>query len=99
MPQSPRKQKAVVSGLAKRFCVDLRNEMKASISPEKSNSISSEVKDALRDLYLRADISYTMSGLKDEMTVRTNGKKRTTSKTLSYHVFARSICSVRQNTP
>ena len=75
LPQSPRKRKAVVRGLTKRFCVDLHNEMEASMSAEKSKGISSEVKDAVRNFYLRSDISYTMPGLKDEMTVWINGKK------------------------
>ena len=53
----------------------LDNEMEASISPEKSNGISNEVKNAVRNFYFRFDISYTMPGLKDEMTVWTDGKK------------------------
>jgi hypothetical protein len=40
-----------------------------------NNGLAEEVQNAVRAFYFRSDISYTMPGLKDEMTVWTNGKK------------------------
>lgn len=76
LPQSPRKRQAVVSGLAKRFGVDLEKEMEASLTTTSGNTgLAEEVQNAVRAFYFRSDVSYTMPGLKDEMTVWTNGKK------------------------
>ncbi len=97
LPQLPRKRKAVVSGLAKRFCVDLHNEMEASILPEKSNGISKEGKNAVCNFYFCSDISYTMPGLKDEMTVWTNGKKERLQKHY-FTMFLREAFSVFDET-
>ena len=72
LPQSPRKRKAVVSGLARRFAVDIKDKLETSMS---RNSLSNELQDLVTSYYFRPDVSYTMPGLKDEMTVWKNGKK------------------------
>lgn len=73
LPQSPRKRKAVVSGLARRFAVDMEDKLETSMS--RRNSLSNELQDIVTSYYFRSDVSYTMPGLKDEMTVWENGKK------------------------
>lgn len=61
LPQSPRKRKAVISGLAKRFCINLEKEMEASLSTARGNNgLSEEVHNALRTFYFCSDISYMM---------------------------------------
>ena len=81
LPQSPRKRQAVVSGLAKRFGVDMEKEMEASLSTSGNNGLAEEVQNAVRAFYFRY-ISYTMPGLKDEMTVWTNQSCKTCSNFL-----------------
>ncbi|XP_048583778.1 uncharacterized protein LOC125563079 [Nematostella vectensis] len=74
LPQSPRKRQVVVSGLAKRFAINVEKEMEASLSGG-GNALSDEVRSTVLHFFFRSDVSYTMPGLKDEMTIWKNGKK------------------------
>ena len=75
LPQSPRKRKAVVRGLAKRFAVNVEKELESNLSTN-GNALSEEVTSTVSSFFFRSDVSYTMPGLKDEMTVWKNGKKQ-----------------------
>ena len=72
--QSPRKKKAVVSGLAKEVGLHLQNEYEKQTH---GNTISEELKAEIETFYTRSDISYTMPGAKDEIVIWDSaGKKR-----------------------
>ena len=62
LPQSPRKKKAVVSGLAKEVGLHLQNEYEKQTH---GNTFSEELKAEIETVYSRSDISYTMPGAKD----------------------------------
>ena len=59
LPQSPRKKKAVVSGLAKEVGLYLQNEYEKQAH---GNTISEELKAEIKTFYTRSDISYMMPG-------------------------------------
>ena len=65
LPSSPRKQKEVISGLAQRIGLQLKEKMERQI-----NQPSSELQDAIKKFYYREDIVYTMPGKDDLMTVK-----------------------------
>ena len=72
--QSPRKKKAVVSGLVKEVGLHLQNEYEKQTH---GNTISEELKAEIETFYTRLDISYTMPGAKDEIVIwDLTGKKR-----------------------
>ena len=73
LPKSPTKRKVVVQGLANHNGDIFKNKI------EKEKKLSSDIskKDKLViDFYYRSDIVYAMPGLKDEITVWKNGKKK-----------------------
>ena len=92
LPMSPRKKVAVVAGLASHVGLTLENKMNRNI--RKSQGLSDDMKTAVRDFYYRPDISYTMPGMNDVMTVWTdNGKTKLRKHYLtlflreSYHIY------------
>ncbi|XP_063228207.1 uncharacterized protein LOC134534095 isoform X1 [Bacillus rossius redtenbacheri] len=72
LPNSPRKQKAVVTGLAKRIGLQLTTTMEESIAGTRNRC--KEETSVINFLY-RPDIVYTCPGMKDVLTVWENGKK------------------------
>ena len=67
LPGSPRKQTAVVQGLASEFGYHFKSK----------NTVPSEIKEKIEKFFYRTDIVYTMPGKGDEMTVWTDeGRKR-----------------------
>ena len=76
LPKSPSKRVAAVCGLAECIGLQLVSKMDSSLSEtRRTTGITEEVKKLVRDFYGRPDIVYTAPGMKDEMTVRTSGKK------------------------
>ena len=72
--QSPRKNKAVVSVLAKEVGLHLQNEYEKQTH---GNTISEELKAEIETFYTRSDISYMMPRAKDEIVIwGSAGKKR-----------------------
>ena len=72
--QSPRKKKAVVSGLAKEVGLHLQNEYEKQTH---GNTITEELKAIIETCYTKSDISYTMPGAKDKIVIwDLDGKKR-----------------------
>ena len=95
LPMSPRKKVAVVAGLASDVGLTLENNMNRNL--RKSHGLSDDTKTAVGEFYYRPDISYTMPGMNDVMTVGTDKReKRKTGKdkiaeTLSYPFPTRSL--------
>ena len=97
LPNSPRKRKSIVAGLAK--SVGLKLEVKLNESLAGRPGLSDKVKEDLQKFFYRPDISYTMPGMKNEITVWEHGKKVNLGKyylTLflreAYAIY-KSICS------
>lgn len=76
LPMSPRKQQAVVTGLAKRVGIRLANQMDQDlvINREQSDHL------AVTSFFFRPDIVYTCPGMKDIVTIWANGKKEKLQK-------------------
>lgn len=93
LPMSPRKKVAVVAGLASDVGLTLENNMDRNL--RKSQGLSDDTKTAVREFYYRPDISYTMPGMNDVMTVWTdNGKTKLRKHYLTlflreaYHIYS-----------
>ena len=77
LPSSPRRQKAAVSGLAKRIGVNLMENFQGALdNSQSSRGTSKETIDLVANFYVRSDIVYTQPGMKDEMVIWENGVKR-----------------------
>ena len=74
LPVSPNKR-CVVEGLAKRIGLALDEEMCTAIGQGGRPAVSEDVVASVTEFCYRPDISYTMPGMKDEMTVWEQGKK------------------------
>ncbi|CAB3987234.1 Hypothetical predicted protein [Paramuricea clavata] len=75
LPASPNKRRCVVEGLAKRIGLALDEEMCAAVGPCGRPAVSDDVVASVTQFFYRPDISYTMPGMKDEMTVWEQGQK------------------------
>jgi hypothetical protein len=75
LPSSPNKRRCVVAGLAKRVGLKLGEEMDGAMGPGGRPQLADEVVNSIVNFFYRPDISYTMPGMKDEMTVWEEGKK------------------------
>ena len=67
LPHSPRKRTAVVSGLAKEVGLSIQNNYEKQCYGNRT--MSEELKEAIKEFYFRSDISYTMPGMKDQITI------------------------------
>ena len=74
-PDSPRKQKSVVCGLATKLGIELKQKMRNSLLAATNAGLSAEVREAVTHFYYHSDIVYTMPGMNDCMTVWDAGKK------------------------
>lgn len=74
LPSSPRKQLAVVTGIAKRVGFSLDYKKK---SHNDNRTVSTETKELVEQFYFRSDIVYTEPSMKGVVTVWKNGKKET----------------------
>ena len=75
LPICPRKKLAVVAGLASHVGLNLETKMDHNL--KNLRGLSEETKSAARDFFFRLDISYTMPGLNDVITVwDDSGKKK-----------------------
>ena len=75
LPSSPRKKKAVIQGLANRIGLQLEHQEKIKVVQNIGNSQFAETLKLVQEFYTRADIVYTMPGMKDEVTLWIDGKK------------------------
>ena len=73
LPGSPNKISQTIQGLAKRHRIQLETKMKEQLQ---ENSLTKETIKFIEDFYMQSDIVYTMPGLRDEMTVWSNGTKQ-----------------------
>ena len=102
LPQSPRKNNAVVSGLAKEVGLHLQNEYEKQTH---GNTISEELRAEIETFYTRSDISYMMPGAKDEILIwDLAGKKRREHKYCltmylreAYAVFKETVAGVEDS--
>ena len=74
LPKSPGKSTLVVAGLARHVGLKLNEKMKKTGIGGKEQ-LSETTKLAVEKFYFRPDVSYTMPGMTDEMTVWKDGKK------------------------
>ena len=75
LPHSLQEQVAVVSGLAKKVGLSIQNDYEKQCHG--NFCLTDELKEAVKKLFFRSDISYTMPGAKDKMVVWDEfGKKR-----------------------
>lgn len=72
LPNSPRKQKAVVTGFAKRIGIQLANEMEEHLEERNGDLKEATV---VNFLY-RPEIVYTCPGMKDVLTFWKDGEKK-----------------------
>jgi hypothetical protein len=86
LPKSPRKQKFVVEHLAKRCGVRL--DTNEGFSKAGSNKLSDEVQQAVKDFYMRDDISRQAPGRKDYITIKTGKEKGKVQKRHLYVTVA-----------
>ena len=82
LPSSPNKRRCVVAGLAKRIGYNFdesESEINTAAGPpvwERGRPpVSDNVVASVTEFFYRPDVSYTMPGMKDEMTVWEDGKK------------------------
>ena len=82
LPSSPNKRRCVVAGLAKRIGYNFdesESEINTAARPPVSERgrppVSDDVVASVTEFFYRPDVSYTMPGMKDEMTVWEDGKK------------------------
>ena len=76
LPNSPRKKKAVIQGLAERVGLQIEHKMiKYCNKSEQGNNQFAETVKCVEEFYTRSDIAYTMPGTKDEVTLWIDGKK------------------------
>lgn len=79
LPNSPRKQRAVVTGLAKRVGISLSNIMEENLAC--TSSRPTQIEEAtVTNFFYRPDIVYTCPGIKDVITVWQEGKKEKLQK-------------------
>ena len=75
LPMSPHKKLAVVAGLASDVGLNLETKMEGNL--KNLRGLSEEAKFTARDFFFQPDISYTMPGLNDVVTVwDDSGKKK-----------------------
>ena len=75
LPNSPQNEVAVVSGLAKEVGLSIQNDYEKQC--HENPGLTEKLKEAVKELFFRSDVSYTMPGAKDEMVVWDEfGKKR-----------------------
>lgn len=79
LPNSPRKQKAVVTGLATRVGLKLSNAMEENLACTSSRPARTQDASVINFFY-RPDIVYTCPGMKDVITVWKDGKKEKLQK-------------------
>ncbi len=104
LPASPNKRRCVVEGLAKRIGLALDEEMRTAVGPGGRPAVSDDVVASVTEFYYRPDISYTMPGMKDEMTVWEQGKKTKMRKYYlvlflreAYQVYIESLAGDEQH--
>ena len=73
LPTSPRRRKAVIAGLASHIGLNLEGKLERNI--KKMQGLSDETKECVKNFFFRPDISYTMPGMKDMMTIWSDGGK------------------------
>ena len=74
LPSSPNKRRCVVAGLVKRIGYNF-DESESEINTAAGPPVSDDVVASVTEFFYRPDVSYTMPGMKDEMTVWEEGKK------------------------
>ena len=74
LPESPRKQAAVIAKLAGEY----------GCSFENNKQVKSEIKEAIETFFRRTDIVYTMPGKGDERTIWTDEGKNVPQRSLRY---------------
>ena len=83
LPGSPRRRKAIVTGLASE--VGLKVDTKYYRSLEQN--CSQQLRESVKEFYYRFDITYTAPGMVDEMVVyEATGKKRLRKYYLTLHL-------------
>lgn len=77
LPVSPRKKRAVVAGVAERIGLKVDSKRNENLvrSFHHGPSISEDIVRNVQNFYIRPDISYTMPGMKDEITIWIGGTK------------------------
>ena len=72
-PTSPCRRKAVIAGLVCHIGLNLEGKLERNI--QKMQGLSDETKECVKNFFFRPDISYTMLGMKDMMTIWSDGGK------------------------
>lgn len=75
LPGNPEKRRRVVEGLVKEMEPSKPAEQPVPVNPPPANKTPDEVKDRVREFYLRQDISWTAPGRRDSVTVIRDGQK------------------------
>lgn len=77
LPYSPRKRRLVVAGLAKYvgLKIETNTEMQLSSNPG-NQGLTAEALSTVSQFYFRSDVVYTAPGMRDEITVWKDGKKK-----------------------
>lgn len=97
LPKSPRKQKAVISGLAQRVGIKLKNEMENCFGgSSRTNKIDETI---VKNFFFRSDIVHTAPGLKDSMAVWENGNKLTLQKHYMTMYLKEAYCVFKEDNP
>ncbi|KAG8182810.1 hypothetical protein JTE90_003483 [Oedothorax gibbosus] len=76
LPCSPRKQKVVVSNLAKKVGLKLQQEKEPSSSGQDIEKSDNELAELVVEFLCRTDIVYTAPGMHDEITIWEDGEKK-----------------------
>lgn len=77
LPNSPRKQKAVVTGLAKRIGIQLANEMEEQHLEGRNGDLEEAT---VVNFFYRPEIVYTCPGMKDVLTIWKDGEMKKLQK-------------------
>ena len=72
LPTPPRRRKAAIADLASQIGLNLEGQLERNI--QKMQGLSDETKECVKNFF-RPDISYTMPGMKDTMTIWSDGGK------------------------
>ncbi|KAG8175962.1 hypothetical protein JTE90_000001 [Oedothorax gibbosus] len=80
LPCSPRKQKVVVSNLAKKVGLKLQQEKEPSSSGHDIEKSDNELAELVAEFLCRTDIAYTALGMHDEITIWEDGEKKRVRK-------------------
>ena len=73
LPKSPRKKRLIVSGLMKKYCVQLSTDMDKRLARP---PLEEDLDEQVRQFFFRTDIVYTCPGINDTITIWDEGGKK-----------------------